>query len=221
MHRAIRIAFFFALAYCIIYAAINSIAHGGNLLYLSHLFKLMGKTGARLVGVDVDTSRAADLNIPGLHLIQGSCQDQQVLQEVSALTLGRRTMVIADCDHSGDHVLAELSRYSPLVSVGCYYIVEDGICDVMGWNPATGGAGRRFARPWTARSRAGISLTQPTVYRRRPAAGEVLADITLIRASLPSQLFERQKSCRASDPSILNRNVFVVGALPREEGVLL
>jgi hypothetical protein len=22
--------------------------------------------------------------------------------------------------------------------VGCYYIVEDGICDVMGWNPTTG-----------------------------------------------------------------------------------
>jgi cephalosporin hydroxylase len=47
-------------------------------------------------------------------------------------------MVIADCDHSRDHVLAELSSYSPLVSVGCYYIVEDGICDVMGWNPTTG-----------------------------------------------------------------------------------
>jgi cephalosporin hydroxylase len=114
------------------------IAHGGNLMYLSHLFKLMGKADSRLVGVDIDTSRAADLNIPGLHLIQGSCQDQSVLQEVSALTLGRRTMVIADCDHSAHHVLAELSRYGPLVSVGCYYIVEDGICDVMGWNPTTG-----------------------------------------------------------------------------------
>ena len=25
-----------------------------------------------------------------------------------------------------------------MVSVGCYYIVEDGIRDVMGWNPTTG-----------------------------------------------------------------------------------
>lgn len=47
-------------------------------------------------------------------------------------------MVIADCDHNGDHVLSELSIYSPLVTPGCYYIVEDGICDVMGWNPSTG-----------------------------------------------------------------------------------
>jgi cephalosporin hydroxylase len=116
------------------------IAYGGNLLYLSDLFTLMGKTDARLVGVDIDTSRAADLNVRGLHLIQGSCQDQRVVQEVASLTQGRRTMVIADCDHSGDHVLAELSRYSPLVSVGCYYVVEDGICDVMGWNPTTGAA---------------------------------------------------------------------------------
>ncbi len=114
------------------------VAHGGNLLYLSHLFQLMGKKDAQLVGVDIDTSRAVDLKISGLRLIQGSCQDEHVFREVSALTRGRRTMVIADCDHRKDHVMAELARYSPLVSVGCYYIVEDGICDAMGWNPSTG-----------------------------------------------------------------------------------
>ncbi len=89
------------------------IAHGGNLFFMSHLFQLMGKTDAQLIDVDIDTSRAADLKIPGLHLIQGSCQDEDVLTKVSALTRGRRTMVIADCDHSGNHVLAELSSYSP------------------------------------------------------------------------------------------------------------
>jgi cephalosporin hydroxylase len=34
--------------------------------------------------------------------------------------------------------MQELRTYSPLVSVGCYYVVEDGICDVMGWPPVPG-----------------------------------------------------------------------------------
>jgi cephalosporin hydroxylase len=114
------------------------VAHGGNLLYLSHLFRLMEKPNALLIGVDIDTSRATDLRIPGLQLIQGNCLDPHTFQRVSALCGGKRTMVIADCDHSKNHVLRELALYSPQVSVGCYYIVEDGICDVMGWNPATG-----------------------------------------------------------------------------------
>jgi cephalosporin hydroxylase len=44
------------------------VAHGGNLLYLSHLFRFMDKPNAMLIGVDIDTSRAADLRIPSLQL---------------------------------------------------------------------------------------------------------------------------------------------------------
>ena len=34
-------------------------------------------------------------------------------------------MVILDSDHSQAHVSAELSAYAPLVTPGCYLIVED------------------------------------------------------------------------------------------------
>jgi len=98
----------------------------------------MEKPDALLIGVDIDTSRAADLKIPSLQLIEGNCLDSHTFQRVSALCEGKRTMVIADCDHNKNHVVQELALYSSKVSVGCYYIVEDGICDVMGWNPSTG-----------------------------------------------------------------------------------
>ena len=65
------------------------VAHGGNLLYLSQ-FRLMDKPNAMLVGVDIHTSKAADLRILGLQLIQGNCLDPHTFQRVSALCGGAR-----------------------------------------------------------------------------------------------------------------------------------
>lgn len=114
------------------------VAHGGGTLYLANLLDLLGNPSAMVVGIDLDPSHVADLSHPRIKLIQGNCLNPETIGEVTGLCEGRKTMVIADCDHSKDHVMQELRAYSPLVSVGCYYIVEDGICDVMGWAPIPG-----------------------------------------------------------------------------------
>lgn len=114
------------------------VAHGGSALYLAHLLDLMGGDYGIVVGIDIDLSKAADLTHPRIRLIQGDCLDSSTFNQVAQAARNRKTMVIADCDHSKEHVLRELRTYSPLVSVGCYYIVEDGICDVIDWAPVPG-----------------------------------------------------------------------------------
>jgi cephalosporin hydroxylase len=114
------------------------VAHGGGTLYLANLLDLLGNSSAQVIGIELDLSRVTDLRHPRIQLIGGNCLDPGTVRQVTALCKGRKTMLIADCDHNKDHVMQELRTYSPLVSVGCYYVVEDGICDVMGWPPVPG-----------------------------------------------------------------------------------
>lgn len=46
---------------------------------------------------------------------------------ITGLVRGRRCMVSLDAAHDAAHVTAEIDAYGPLVSPGCYLVVEDGI----------------------------------------------------------------------------------------------
>lgn len=60
-----------------------------------------------------------------VEFIEGSSLDGSVIERVGELCEGKRTMVILDSLHTEQHVTDELSVYSPLVSPGCYLIVQD------------------------------------------------------------------------------------------------
>jgi cephalosporin hydroxylase len=62
---------------------------------------------------------------PRITLVRGSSVDPDVVARVSALVAGRRCMVSLDSDHSAAHVAREIEAYGPLVSPGCYLVVED------------------------------------------------------------------------------------------------
>lgn len=96
---------------------------GGSALYLASICDLLGK--GRIVTIDIDPQDDLPVH-PRIKYLTGSSVAPEVLAEVRDEAAGEeRVMVILDSDHTKDHVLAELKEYSPLVSEGCYLIVED------------------------------------------------------------------------------------------------
>jgi cephalosporin hydroxylase len=63
--------------------------------------------------------------------VTGNSSAPETLAQVEPLCKDRTVLVIHDADHSKDAVLRDLRAYSPLVSVGSYLIVEDGIMDLF------------------------------------------------------------------------------------------
>jgi cephalosporin hydroxylase len=100
-------------------------AQGGSALYYASIFDLLG--AGRVLGVDVDLSglHPAARDHPRIGLIEGGSTDREVVAQIRDAARGKRTMLILDSDHSAAHVLEELRALAPLVSEGCYLVVED------------------------------------------------------------------------------------------------
>jgi cephalosporin hydroxylase len=97
-------------------------AYGGSALYLAHLCETLGE--GRVISVDITPSPDLPQH-ERVTYITGSSTSPEVVERVQQEAAGRRTMVILDSDHSAAHVLDELRAYSPLVTSGCYLVVED------------------------------------------------------------------------------------------------
>jgi len=97
-------------------------AHGGSALFLASLFDLIGQ--GRVVTADIEYRPGRPQHERITYLI-GSSVHPHIVGEMSAAARGARTMVVLDSDHAAKHVLAELEAYAPLVSPGCYLVVED------------------------------------------------------------------------------------------------
>jgi cephalosporin hydroxylase len=95
--------------------------YGGSGLYLAHLCDLL--RNGRVISIDV--APYARPQHPRLLFVTGSSTDWRTRQWVDGHIRGKRVMVILDSDHSKRHVLEELDVYGPLVTPGCYLVVED------------------------------------------------------------------------------------------------
>jgi len=125
----------------------TGIAHGGSLIFYASILELLGN--GEVVGIDIEIrehNRKEIENHPmfkRIHLVQGSSVDQNIVNQVKALTQGKeKIMVLLDSNHTHEHVLSELELYAPFVTVGSYLVVFDTIVEDMPDNYLPG-------RPWS------------------------------------------------------------------------
>jgi cephalosporin hydroxylase len=102
---------------------------GGTTLWLSDMMKTVAS--GSVISVDLNRPR---IDFPeNVQFIEGDSIAPRTVAHVASLRGGQRTMLLADGNHAADHVFQELVRYGPMVAPGCYFVVEDGIVDVMDW----------------------------------------------------------------------------------------
>ncbi len=96
---------------------------GGSALFLASVCDQID-TG-EIVTIDID-ERAGRPEHPRIDYLLGSSTAPEVLAVVREKVAScQRIMAVLDAAHRFDHVLEELKSYGPLVSDGCYLIVED------------------------------------------------------------------------------------------------
>jgi cephalosporin hydroxylase len=97
--------------------------YSGSAYYLASLCDLLGN--GRVVTIDVE-DWGTRREHPRILYLDGSSTAPEVVDRVKAeITGAERVMVILDSDHHKDHVLSEMEAYGPMVTEGCYLIVED------------------------------------------------------------------------------------------------
>jgi cephalosporin hydroxylase len=96
---------------------------GGSALYLASICDLLGQ--GRVITIDIE-ERPGRPTHPRITYLTGSSVDDEVVARIRGeIGPDDTVMAILDSDHSKEHVLAELQTYGPLISDGCYLIVED------------------------------------------------------------------------------------------------
>lgn len=106
-------------------------AVGGSALWFAD-------SGPDVITIDIDVARIHPRVVEAekITILTGSSTDRLIADAVvSAAANYTQVMVVLDSDHSSRHVQREIELYGPLVSKGCYLVVEDGICDFAADGP--------------------------------------------------------------------------------------
>jgi cephalosporin hydroxylase len=95
---------------------------GGGALYIADLLELIGHGILHTIDIQKQSDEILAKH-PRIKLFTEGWEKYDV-----ALAKGfKKVLVIEDASHMYEHTLGALHKFSPLVSVGSYFIVEDGI----------------------------------------------------------------------------------------------
>ena len=109
--------------------------HGGAALYMANMLDIIGE--GEIHTIDIKEYEINDLvkNHPRIKRFLGGYENYDL-----NLAKGfNRVMVIDDGSHTYDDVMSALEIFKDIVSVGSYFIVEDGALDKIGLGPQYGG----------------------------------------------------------------------------------
>lgn len=120
----------------------TGVAHGGSLIFYASICRSLNH--GRVIGIDIEirpyNRKAIEEHqlSPLITLIEGSSIANETIESVNNLLNKDETvLVLLDSCHTKEHVLAELEAYAPLVSIGSYIIVMDGIMESVTGAPRT------------------------------------------------------------------------------------
>lgn len=109
----------------------TGIAHGGGVVFYASMLELLGGEG-RVLGIEqhIFPEIRAKLERHPMYkritMLEGNSVSEEIIGKVAAFVRGgSRVMVALDSNHTHEHVLAELERYSPFVTKGSYLVVFD------------------------------------------------------------------------------------------------
>ena len=81
--------------------------------------------------ITIDIEPRLRPEVPNITWMVGDSIHPDMVALVAAWVGGRRAMVVLDSAHDAEHVRREIELYGPLVTPGCYLVVEDGIARWM------------------------------------------------------------------------------------------
>jgi len=102
--------------------------YGGSTKYFADLLDLIGK--GMVISIDPCRDQYV-LTHNRVIALTGKSADPDILAQVEEHCRGNCVFVIQDGDHSKKQVLEDLELYSRFVSVGSYFVVEDGVVDLF------------------------------------------------------------------------------------------
>jgi len=101
--------------------------NGGGALYLSDLLSFNGNGIVHTIDI-VDMAQDVPKSDPRIKFFTNGWQDYDIEQAKSF----KNILIIEDSSHMYEDTLNVLKKFHSLVSIGSYFIVEDGIIDELG-----------------------------------------------------------------------------------------